>query len=206
MPLADTVSGGARQKASPTLSTDVVYDYKDPVKASGAVVFRSTVNALAPSPATFTVAACTWAANSTAVTTATANGFANVKPGDTMEGTNAADFTGQYVISVDTTTYQSLVLSANPDGIASGIPSTLTFTPIAHDATDLIITLERSVNSAFIQSNTVKIWAFDGTLSDADRDGDDEALTSDPSATLLKSFSFDVNLDQFYRNKRVARG
>lgn len=200
MALQLTLPAGTRTKSSITNPLVVGIDAITPSynDSTDSIIYRYAFNDL--NPPSFTVATCTTVNASPTVTTAVANGFASVKPGDAITGTGIPAATT--VLSVESAT--SLTLSAN--ATAAGTV-TLTIDPPQFDATLLAMQLEFSLSGSTL-SVTATFRNYSGVNAfDANGNGDDDLPFADsstvgsPQVVTLQS----IEVDSFLTNARVPR-
>ena len=142
-----------------------------------------------------------------AVITKDSGTFGDVRPGDLVTG-DANIPAGSYIVSVDSTT--QITIDQNTTGVVSGATLTINATGTKTlDSTFLGIQLAFT-ESANIVTITPTFHLYDGTGNDdANNDGTDAETKSTSTSTITlasqTTTSFQINLDTFLSNLRVAR-
>lgn len=150
-------------------------------------------------PTTFTVAACALTNNSAIITTATANGFANVRLGDvvTVSGGTGTLPTNPTVTAINSST--SITISANATANGTAV---LQFAPPAISPTVWGIRLLYQKSGSVITIRPT-LYLYDGTLGNTV--GTPTNATTAINLTDSQGNVPSIDLDAFYNGIRFAR-
>lgn len=151
-------------------------------------------------PTTFTVAACSLTSSSAIITTATANGFANVRLGDvvTVSGGTGTLPTNPTVTAINSST--SITISANATATGTAV---LQFAPPAISPTVWGIRLLYQKSGSVITIRPT-LYLYDGTLGSTV--GTPTNATTAINLTDSQGNVPSIDLDAFYNGVRLARG
>jgi len=157
--------------------------------------FFIPVQLSAVTPPTFTIPACTTTSSSETVTTSTANGFAEVYPGDGISGTGIPS--GTTVASKTNSTTIVLSQAATASGTA-----TLTDTPPSITPTVYAIRV-RHTAAGSVFGLLFDLFVYDGTLEGVAGSATNYARTV--SLVPVDGKQYQINIDSFLSNLRVPQ-
>jgi hypothetical protein len=192
---ADFSTTGTRQKSTTTNAITTNLIIKSPTIDAGNKAYVNRYSLDDIQPASFTVANCNGASGQAVVTTTAS--FSNVRPGDPVSGTNIPG--GATVLSKQSDTQITLSANITPSSLSN---TTLTFTPAVVDAT-LLAHQTAFTQSGSVLTVTVTTKSFNGTK--AYGSADDAVAFSDTSGTVVKTYSFDIDLDTYLTNARIPK-